>query len=95
MRATAGVVHAARLAQAPLIPVTVATGRRKMLRSWDRFLLAWPFGDGVFVWGKPIEIAPDAGETEVEAVRLALETELNRISAEADRLVGQTPVEPA
>jgi lysophospholipid acyltransferase (LPLAT)-like uncharacterized protein len=95
MRATAGVVHAARLAHAPLIPVSVATGRRKVLRSWDRFLLAWPFGDGVFIWGNPIEIAPDAGETEVEAARLALEEELNRISAEADRLVGQTPVEPA
>jgi len=95
MRATAGVVHAARLARAPLIPVSLATSRRKVLRSWDRFLLAWPFGNGVFVWGKPIEVSPDAGETEIEAVRLALEAELNRVSAEADRLVGQTPVEPA
>ena len=37
----------------------------------------------------------DAGDAEVEAARLALESELNRISAEADRLMGHTPVEPA
>jgi lysophospholipid acyltransferase (LPLAT)-like uncharacterized protein len=95
MHAAAGAVQAARLAGVPLVPASLATGRRKVLRSWDRFLLAWPFGTGVFVWGKAIEIAADAGESEVEAVRLALEAELNRISAEADRLVGHAPVEPA
>ncbi len=95
MRAAAGAVQAARLAGAPMVPVSLATGRRKVLRSWDRFLLAWPFGAGVFVWGKAIEVAADAGEAEIEAARLALETELNRVSAEADRLVGQTPIEPA
>jgi len=95
MHAAAGAVRAARLAGAPLVPVSLATARRKVLRSWDRFLLAWPFGAGVFVWGKAIEIARDAGDEEVEATRRTLEAELNRISAEADRLVGQTPIEPA
>ena len=95
MHAAAGAVHAAKLAGAPLVAVSHATARRRMLGSWDRFLLALPFGRGVFVWGNPIEIASDADEAEIEAARLALERELNRVSAEADRLVGQTPVEPA
>jgi lysophospholipid acyltransferase (LPLAT)-like uncharacterized protein len=95
MRATAGVVRAARLAGAPLVPVSVATRRRRMLGSWDRFLLAWPFNEGVYVWGQPIEVAADADDAAIEAARAALESELNRVSAEADRLVGQTPVEPA
>ena len=95
MHAAAGAVRAAKLAGAPLVAVSLATARRRMLGSWDRFLLALPFGRGVFVWGQPIEIAPDADDSEVEAARLALERELNRVSAEADRLVGQTPVEPA
>lgn len=95
MRVSAGVVQAARLARVPLVPVSLATSRRKMLRSWDRFLIALPFGRGAFVWGKAIEIAADAGDAEVEAARAALEDELNRVSIEADRLVGQTPVEPA
>lgn len=95
MHAAPGAVHAARLAGAPLIPVSLATSRRKVLRSWDRFLLDLPFARGVFVWGNPIDVPADAGDAEMEAVRLALESELNRISAEADRLMGHTPVEPA
>lgn len=95
MHAAAGAVQAARLAGVPLVPVSLATSRRKALGSWDRFLVCWPFGKGVFVWGNAIEIASDAGEAEVEAARSALEAELNRVSAEADRLVGQTPIEPA
>ena len=95
MRATAGVVHAARLAGVPLLAGTVATGRRRVLGSWDRFLLALPFSRGVYVIGHPIEVAPDADDAAIEAARLALEVELNRVSAEAERMVGQIPVEPA
>lgn len=95
MHAAAGAVHAAKLAGVPLVAVSLATARRRMLGSWDRFLLALPFGRGVFIWGRPIEIASDADEAEIETARLALESELNRVSAEADRLVGQVPVEPA
>jgi len=95
MRASTGVVQAARLARVPLVPVAAATGRCKELRSWDRFLLALPFSRGAFVYGRAIELAPDAGESEVEAARVALELELNRVSAEADRMVGRAPVEAA
>ena len=34
-------------------------------------------------------------DAEMEAARVALESELNRVSAEADRLMGHTPIEPA
>ena len=95
MRAASGVVQAARLARVPLVSVAVATGRRKALGSWDRFLLALPFSPGAFVWGRAIEVDADADAAAIEAARAALESELNRVSAEADRLVGQTPIEPA
>lgn len=95
MRASPGVVHAARLARVPLIPVAAATGRRRALGSWDRFLVALPFSRGAYVFGTPIDVPADADDDQIEAARLALEAELNRVSAAADRLVGQTPVEPA
>jgi hypothetical protein len=37
----------------------------------------------------------DAGDAEIEAVRLRLENEMNRIAAEADRIAGVTPIQPA
>ena len=66
-----------------------------MLGSWDRFIVAMPFSRGVFVWGAPIE-APKGGDTTArEAMRRLVEEGLNAVTAEADRLVGQTAIEPA
>jgi lysophospholipid acyltransferase (LPLAT)-like uncharacterized protein len=95
MRASIGAIHAARLARVALVPVAVATSRRFVLDSWDRFIVALPFGRGAFVWGRPIHIPVDADADAIESLRRDFENELNRVSAEADRLVGQSPIEPA
>jgi lysophospholipid acyltransferase (LPLAT)-like uncharacterized protein len=95
MRATAGAVEIARLAGKPLVPVACSTTRRKVLASWDRFLLALPFGRGVYVLGDPIDPPAVEDRAAVEAVRRRLEDALNAVSAEADRLTGHAPVEPA
>ncbi len=56
MRATTGVIGIARLGNAPIMPCTYATSRRRILDSWDRFHLPLPFGRGIFIWGEPIHI---------------------------------------
>jgi len=95
MRASMGVANVARLTQVPVLPVTYGTSPRRLLSSWDRFVVAYPFGRGVILWGDPITIARDADEDEVERGRQRIEDELNRITAEADRLCDVAPVEPA
>ncbi|MGQ0532821.1 MAG: lysophospholipid acyltransferase family protein [Caulobacteraceae bacterium] len=97
MRAKRGPVQLAKLAGAPLMAVTWATSNRIVFKnSWDQFVLPLPFGKGALIWSDPIAPpATDASEAEVEAVRLKLETEMNRIAAEADRIAGITPIQPA
>ncbi|HLY57827.1 MAG TPA: lysophospholipid acyltransferase family protein [Stellaceae bacterium] len=95
MRASTGVVAAARLSGAPILPLAYATTHRRVLGSWDRFHLALPFSRGVFVWGDPVSVARDAEDAEVEQARLEVEDRLNRITAEADRRCGHAPVQPA
>ncbi|MGB8274426.1 MAG: lysophospholipid acyltransferase family protein [Alphaproteobacteria bacterium] len=94
MRANMGIVNVARLSGAPVVPVSFAASPRRLLSSWDRFLVAWPFGRGVFVWGEPIAVPHHASESEMEAARLAIEDRLNAVTQEADRLSGHEPVEP-
>lgn len=91
MRAKPGIAAAARSAGVPILPVTYAVRRRIVLGSWDRFVVALPFTRGVYVIGEPVD--PAIGDD--EAVRLLVETRLNAITAEADRLAGVAPVEPA
>jgi len=95
MRASAGAAAAARLAGVPVLPVAYGHSRRRVLGSWDRFVLPLPFGRGVFVWGRPIDVPRDGGSAALEAARRSIEEELNRITREADRLCGVDPVEPA
>lgn len=95
MRASHGIVQAARLAGVPILPCTFAVNRRHVLSSWDRFILALPFARGVFIWDEPITVARDASGEAIETARLLLETRLNAITATADRLCGAAPVEPA
>jgi lysophospholipid acyltransferase (LPLAT)-like uncharacterized protein len=92
MRASEGVVGIAKLAGVPVLPAAFATSRRVLLGTWDSFALALPFSRGVFVWGEPIRV--DRHEADAGALQ-RIEAALNAVTAEADRLVGQRPVEPA
>ena len=95
MRASLGIVQTARLAGVPILPCSYAVTRRRVLSSWDRFILAWPFSRGLIVWGEPITVAREASDAAIEAARQSLEDRLNTITAAADRFCGVTPVEPA
>lgn len=96
MRAKAGPVQVARMAQAPLIGLAWSTSHRIVFDSWDRFILPLPFGRGALIWSNPISPPSlDASGAEIEAVRSQLENEMNRISAEADRIAGVEVIEPA
>jgi lysophospholipid acyltransferase (LPLAT)-like uncharacterized protein len=95
MRVSAGIITAARLAQAPIIPLTFATTRRRLMGSWDRFHLALPFSRGIFLWGEPLAVPADADAARIEALRLELEARMNALTGEADRLCGHEPVAPA
>ena len=95
MRAKMGPVQLAKLAGVPMLPLVWSTKHRVVMQSWDRFVFPLPFGPGALVWGEPISVARDADEAAMEAARLALENELLRITAEADRVAGASPpIEP-
>ncbi|MFQ5775326.1 MAG: lysophospholipid acyltransferase family protein [Kiloniellaceae bacterium] len=95
MRAKPGAIKAAQLSGAPILPVSGAVSRRRVLRSWDRFCLALPFSRGVIFWGEPIEVPREADEADLERLRSLLEERLNALTAEADRHFGQPLIEPA
>jgi lysophospholipid acyltransferase (LPLAT)-like uncharacterized protein len=91
MHASSGIVNVARLGRVPIVPIVFATSRRRVLRSWDRFHLALPFGRGVFLWGEPIEIAADLDPAGLERARLLVESRMNEMAREGDCRVGHGP----
>jgi hypothetical protein len=95
MRAKLGTVQLSKMTRAPMVALAWSSTRRKVFNSWDRMMLPLPFGRGVLIWGDPIAPPPpDADADALEAVRLKLEHEMNRIAAEADRRTGFAVIEP-
>ena len=73
-----GVIHLARLSRRAVVPMAMACSRGHRFASWDRFLLPYPFGHLVFVYGKPVyyekgEHAEDFKQRLNEAVNAATE----------------------
>jgi lysophospholipid acyltransferase (LPLAT)-like uncharacterized protein len=101
MTVSVGTVNIARLAGVPILPVTYATSRRRMLVTWDRFHLALPFGRGVYLWGEPIEISKELDEAGLERVRHLVENRMVEMVRDVDRrfgyetLVSPIPPDPA
>lgn len=87
-----GIVSLARLSGCDVIPGISASGRRKVLGSWDRFILALPFSRAAFVWGQPLSLKKDATAEEIASFKAKLEQNLMDTCDQADAYVGQAPV---
>ncbi len=95
MRLKPGVVAMAKLANVPIIPVTYSCSRRVVLDTWDNLIVPLPFTKGVFLWGEPITLPPNANDEDLERVRTLLEQRMWDLSREADRMCGHKEIEAA
>ena len=94
MRLAMGTITAARLSGMPIIPVAWNVERRTLLGTWDKMILAHPFTNGIFVFGKPIFIPKKLDRNEEENYRLMVEEELNKVSYTSDLHYKHSPIEP-
>jgi len=81
-----GIVLLARKSGAPIVPVAMATSRRKILKTWDRMQLNLPFSKMVFVEGPEIHVPDDGSALDIyrEQLHQALETAHQRACELAD-----------
>tara|TARA_R110002167_G_scaffold127316_2_gene308839 strand:+ start:38258 stop:38995 length:738 start_codon:yes stop_codon:yes gene_type:complete len=92
MRASDGVITVARMSGAPIIPLTYGVRGGRVLNTWDRFLIPYPFSKGVLYWGEPMDVSKD---DDLEAARVRLEQRLTEMTTEADQMTGRATVAPA
>ncbi|CAM2070048.1 Lysophospholipid acyltransferase family protein [Sulfidibacter corallicola] len=61
-----GVITAAKMTQAPIVPFSWQASKRKELGSWDRMIVPRPFSTLVFVYGEPLEVPRNCPAVEIE-----------------------------
>ena len=80
-----GVAHVAKMSGTAVIPIAFSASRCRRFKSWDRFLLPYPFSRGVYVVGDPLRYRKGEG---LEEFRQRLEASLTEVTARADRFFG-------
>ena len=54
-----------------------ASNKNFKLKSWDSFIITYPFAKCKFVWGDPINIPSTTTESEIEKYKIFLEEKIN------------------
>jgi lysophospholipid acyltransferase (LPLAT)-like uncharacterized protein len=78
MKVQPGLLAIAQMAGVPVIPASYSSTRHKRMRTWDRFMVALPFGRIYYCIGAPM----------TDATPEALEKEMVRLTEEADKKAG-------
>jgi lysophospholipid acyltransferase (LPLAT)-like uncharacterized protein len=78
-----GIVKLARDSGRAIYPIAVTSSRRVVLDNWDRTTISLPFGRLAGVAGSAIRVPDTSDESELEKVRLALQTELDAVNDKA------------
>lgn len=87
-----GILMMAQKSGAALVPVGVSAKRRRLVGTWDRYLVPGFFTRAIMIYGEPITIPPDATPEEFERVRAQFQWEMHRLESEAEVRMGHPPV---
>ena len=91
----AGSLQIARRAKVPVYLMGIAAAPALQLDTWDKVMLAAPFGRGAVVWEGPLRVPSDAGEAEIAELCADWSARLSAITRQAEREVGRTPLPDA
>lgn len=77
-----GVVQLARISGRPVVPAAFACSHGHRFQSWDRFLLPYPWGKAVYIYGEPLVYGEQESAEEFLARLQAAMDATNRCAGE-------------
>jgi len=82
-----GAIYLAKKTNAFIVPTTFSARPRLTLKSWDKYLLPFPFAQSVMYFGEPFQPSPDLNEKTIQKECDFLEKTLNQITETSDRIL--------
>ena len=80
-----GIIKIAINSQVPIIPLGFASNKNCNLKSWDSFLITYPFSRCRFVWGEPITIPSSTKDDDLDKYKNFLEEKINDCMESAEK----------
>ena len=86
-----GTIFLAQRSGRPIIPFGISANPRKLLPTWDSYMVPLPFARAAVVTGDAVYVPADASEEEQARIARELESALNDVERRADEMVGVMP----
>lgn len=83
-----GAIQIAKRTGAPVYMSGLAVSPSRRMNTWDKVMVAAPFGQGAVVWEGPFYVPADADDAAVEALVLDWTERLRAVTRQAEVLVG-------
>ena len=83
-----GAIYLAAKTGLPIVPISGSARHAHYFKSWDSFLMPFPFTRGVINVGEPYYVTGGLDDENIEFHRAEMERRLTALAIEADRLVG-------
>ena len=87
-----GALRIARIANVPIYPVIFSIQKRKIFKTWDRFVFPLPFNKGKIIWSKPVNISKKTTDRELKNIQIEIENIMNDLIDFADSACGHCPM---
>ena len=85
MKINSAIIKIASLTGNKIVPLSYSVKKKFFLKSWDKFLVALPFGKGCFIWGKPIKVKKNISKNNDLKLSNKLEKILLELTEKADK----------
>ncbi len=83
-----GIMVMAQKSGAWLIPVGVSAKRRRLIGTWDSYMVPGFFTRAIMIFGEPIHVPASADAAEFERIRTELEAAMNELEQMAESKMG-------
>lgn len=87
-----GIMLMAQKSGAWLIPVGVSARRRRLIGTWDSYMVPGFFTDALILFGEPFKVPNDASTDDIEKIKIDFQNKINELEDEAERRLGHCKV---
>jgi lysophospholipid acyltransferase (LPLAT)-like uncharacterized protein len=83
-----GTIFLAQRSGRPIVPLGISARPRKLLPTWDSYMIPMPFGRALFVVGEPMWVPADLDDAGKQRAADELEAAINACEQRAEALLG-------
>ncbi|MBI1871083.1 MAG: lysophospholipid acyltransferase family protein [Chlamydiae bacterium] len=86
-QAQLGVIGLAAVSGASILPIAYDADHKKVLQTWDRFKIPYPYSRAALVAGSPLEVPPHRDPEMMELKRQELQKSLEEVNRYAENII--------